>query len=882
MSALKTQTKSGALFFFLLMLSISASGKIIYVKTTSTGLNNGTSWANAYGSISTAIGAAVFGDSIWLKSGTYIFYNRVLLKNGTHMFGGFAGTETSLSQRNLALNTTTLSGENGTIGDPTDNEELLFEAYNLSWGVTIDGFFFRDAYNEGSTVSYGPYGSAILARGSKLTIRNCTFMYNYAEGDGGAMHLAGSDFEIDNCKFLYNTAVNNGGAIYVNSGNVIITNCIFTGNETEVGGGSAVLISTGNNQSRVDRCIFSGNLSPDGSAVMGTSNTSCYDTISNCVLVGNKCLWGSVIGMYNNSLSGRTGRTAVINCTVAHNISTLPTTNPSYEPAIYVSSSSVTASISNCIAYGNRALAPMSTLGNCYNNITDNPSLTNNGNLYINPQFVNGAAGYAQAPFFISSYDYHLSALSPGIDAGVNTYFFSPFLFDADNNTRKHGPKVDIGAYENGYCTFSPQLSNNTDSTTCWGKTITLTAPAGLNYQWSTGATTKSITVSQSGNYSLLMVDSSSCRGNLSQKVIVDTPKITLDIIGKTPFCPGDKAILKSQGYTFYAWSNLSNADSIIVTNSGNYTLIATDSNGCKCMGSKSIQVTNSTFPISLTSPTNFNNCLGKKVTLNISGGDTYTWSNGATDTTITVSTSGNYSVSAVKNFCVTTATRAVNLTPGNITIRYSPDTIACAGSNITLAVDSGKLSYRWNNSANTKTFTASASGLYAITVTEVDSCLSIGKINVVFNPLPNVVIVAVGTLDLIATTNFAGYQWYRDGVKIPGAIFMNYTPTQNGIYSLEGFDNNGCSSFSNEIQITNVSIHEIDSEASVHFNYANKQLLIQSQKTNMHFSLYNAFGQIVMNHLDVEKNIDLNGLSAGLYFVVTSNNKSIYKLFIE
>jgi hypothetical protein len=77
---------------------------IIYVKSGSTG--NGSAWNNAYGSLATAIAAAVAGDEIWVAAGTYkpttgtdrtASFN---LKNNVGIYGGFAGTETTRNQRN--------------------------------------------------------------------------------------------------------------------------------------------------------------------------------------------------------------------------------------------------------------------------------------------------------------------------------------------------------------------------------------------------------------------------------------------------------------------------------------------------------------------------------------------------------------------------------------------------------------------------------------------------------------------------------------------------------------------------------------------------------------------------------------------------------------
>jgi hypothetical protein len=90
---------------------------VIYVNAAATGANNGTSWANAYTSLQTAVGTGGAGDELWVAAATYKptpTTDRTIsfaLKNGLGVYGGFNGTETMRSQRNPAVNVTTLSGD---------------------------------------------------------------------------------------------------------------------------------------------------------------------------------------------------------------------------------------------------------------------------------------------------------------------------------------------------------------------------------------------------------------------------------------------------------------------------------------------------------------------------------------------------------------------------------------------------------------------------------------------------------------------------------------------------------------------------------------------------------------------------------------------------
>ena len=82
------------------LLTINQPG-VVYVKTGATGANNGTSWQNAFTSLASAVNVANACENIWVAAGTYPTSGAILfLNNGATIYGGFAGTETNLSQRN--------------------------------------------------------------------------------------------------------------------------------------------------------------------------------------------------------------------------------------------------------------------------------------------------------------------------------------------------------------------------------------------------------------------------------------------------------------------------------------------------------------------------------------------------------------------------------------------------------------------------------------------------------------------------------------------------------------------------------------------------------------------------------------------------------------
>ena len=108
--------KNFTILFFLFVFILNAQAQV-FVKAGATGNNTGTSWSNAYTDLQAAFNSASPNDEIWIAAGVYVpvgptpdsshFFVRDPLK----IYGGFAGNETNLSQRNWQTNLTVLEGD---------------------------------------------------------------------------------------------------------------------------------------------------------------------------------------------------------------------------------------------------------------------------------------------------------------------------------------------------------------------------------------------------------------------------------------------------------------------------------------------------------------------------------------------------------------------------------------------------------------------------------------------------------------------------------------------------------------------------------------------------------------------------------------------------
>ena len=125
------------ILFFLFIINQVSAQTTWFVQQTATGTNAGTSWSNAFTDLQTALATANNGDAIWVAKGTYTPTSSndktisFRMKNGVKIYGGFLGSETTLSARNWIQNATILSGNIGSLSTELDNTLQVVTAYNI-------------------------------------------------------------------------------------------------------------------------------------------------------------------------------------------------------------------------------------------------------------------------------------------------------------------------------------------------------------------------------------------------------------------------------------------------------------------------------------------------------------------------------------------------------------------------------------------------------------------------------------------------------------------------------------------------------------------------------------------------------------------------------
>ncbi|MEM8503084.1 MAG: choice-of-anchor Q domain-containing protein [Cyanobacteria bacterium P01_D01_bin.1] len=232
----------------------------LFVDLNSVGSNDGSSWDAAYQSLSTALSNAETGDEIWVAKGVYLpGTNRsdsFEINAGVTIYGGFDGTEDSLSDRDWQTNRTILSGDIGVADDESDNSyQVVFSDTNET--AELNGMIIQGGNTEGSNGSDD--GGGIYNKQS-LTIKNTIVRDNRSIDDGGGIR---NDGEL----LIINSAIADNSAAGANTSNSAIN--------TSGGGG---LINTINATATILNTTFSGNQALNGGAIRNDGELSLINT----------------------------------------------------------------------------------------------------------------------------------------------------------------------------------------------------------------------------------------------------------------------------------------------------------------------------------------------------------------------------------------------------------------------------------------------------------------------------------------------------------------------------------------------------------------------------------------------------------------------------
>ncbi len=390
--------------------------------------------------------------------------------------------------------------------------------------------------------------------------------------------------------------------------------------------------------------------------------------------------------------------------------------------------------------------------------------------------------------------------------------FFSYEWLDAESNTSNNPTLIasTTGTYnvtvtDNNGCSdaddievnvlaeLEPTITGTPDF--CQGDSTTImVGEEYIAYQWSTNETTREITVTLPGNYSVVVTDESGCTGS-ANIAVTQNPNPTPSIAGSGTFCTGTSAplsVCSNAEYVGFEWSTGETTCDISVDTEGTYCVTVTDINGCT--GESCLMITESTSLEPNISGDDF--CEGGSTVLDAGSGFTsYQWSanaGGGTEQTAIVDATGTYSVT-VTDLSGCSGEGSIDITENpNPDIDLGPDQTICQGDSVVLDLGAGYDSYLWLPSGSVdQTITVAATGTVTGIVSQL-GCADTATIMITVTPLPNPNITGSLTFctstTLDAGAGYATYAWMPNGETT-----QTIDVSDSGTYSVVVTDANGC-----------------------------------------------------------------------------------------
>jgi len=463
-----------------------------YVIVSGAGIQDGTNWANAYGSMEDALLDCTYrGDTIYMKDDSYERDFALTISNypNLRIVGGMAGTAPEPGP--AAAQPTRF------VRDPTFVTRLL---YIVKSTVTLDRITFAGGY----LTADGADGAGIYAfNNTALTLTNCTFRTNvlYTAGvqEGAALYHSGGRLTVLNSLFYTNkclkpswatschgagiAAINAqltvrdsrfhgnymwcrhydlfGAAVYASGGTATVEGCVFTNNyvygEGESGpsanafGGAIHFASV--KRARIADSFFSRNRVMDFGAAMGRG-AACYfagttgvicraifrkdgdvDNGRGVLFLASGRLWATNVlvaqATAENGVLALAGNVTLVNVTMADN------------GTRGLSNTAATVTMRNGIVWGN-------TAGGIGGNATVSYSciqggFTGTGNISADPLFLDTKHYHPKSTVGVYTNGYFsggtwtvASLMSPTVDAGDPSDLFQM-------EAPPSGPRINMG-----------------------------------------------------------------------------------------------------------------------------------------------------------------------------------------------------------------------------------------------------------------------------------------------------------------------------------------------------------------------------------------------------------------------------------------------------
>ena len=363
------------------------------------------------------------------------------------------------------------------------------------------------------------------------------------------------------------------------------------------------------------------------------------------------------------------------------------------------------------------------------------------------------------------------------------------------------------------------------NTTFCEGGSVQLSAPSGLTYLWSNGATAQTVTIGTSGSYTVVVSNAQGCSSTSSSVVVTANPNPTVNAGPDAGICSGAQAQLSAQ---------------------------ITPSSGATVLWSPATGLSNPNVANPVATP----------------------------------NASTTYTVSVSANGC--TASDQIVVSVGSLTAGAGSDALVCPGASTTLQ-GSGGTTYSWSPTTGlsdptsaSPVCTPSATTTYTLTVSS-GNCSSTATVTItVANPTAPTI-----TFDglVLSTTSGLSYQWFFNGAPITGATSQTYTPLANGSYTVSVVDQNSCPTASAAFEVLTVGMSDVqNSNLRMWPNPANEVLWVEGLEAGAWMKIFSSTGNLLLE-TRAERSlitVTVGHLPAGIYTLWVSGQTKPRRIAVQ